>query len=54
MARYLVILCATVALSLISGCGNKGPLYLPQNGADAPQAAVTEHDDNTDPLTQPE
>jgi len=54
MIRHLVILCTTAALLLAGGCGNKGPLYLPQNDAGAPQAAVTEHEDNPDPLTQPE
>ncbi len=54
MTRQLVILCATAALWLVGGCGNKGPLYLPRTDAGAPPAAVTEHEDDTDPLTRPE
>lgn len=54
MTRHLLIMCATGALLLVSGCGNKGPLYLPQSDAGPPKAAVTEHEDDPDPLAQPE
>lgn len=30
MSRYLVVIVALVGLSHLNGCGNKGPLYLPE------------------------
>jgi predicted small lipoprotein YifL len=35
MIQRLTALCSALALLLALGCGNKGPLYLPQ--PDAPQ-----------------
>lgn len=32
MIRHLVAVCGALALLLSLGCGNKGPLYLPQDG----------------------
>ena len=29
MSRHLIVIVTLVALSHLSGCGNKGPLYLP-------------------------
>ena len=39
MIRPLTILCIALALSAMLGCGNKGPLYLPD---DPPQSEPTE------------
>lgn len=39
MIRSLIALCAAVALLVALGCGNKGPLYLPQDQA-GPQVDV--------------
>ena len=36
MTRRLTALCGALALLLTLGCGNKGPLYLPQSDSDAP------------------
>ena len=41
MARHLIFLCAALTLSAAAGCGNKGPLYLPeQDAAEAPDTAT--------------
>lgn len=34
MIRRLIALCGVLALLTAQGCGNKGPLYLPQDNAD--------------------
>lgn len=41
MSRNLVVIIALVALSHLSGCGNKGPLYLPES------ATATSSDNET-------
>ena len=35
MIRRLIILCAALTLFAVLGCGNKGPLYLPQEPAES-------------------
>ena len=42
MTRRLVILAGALALSLSLGCGNKGPLYLPQAETATPADAAAE------------
>jgi len=37
MIRRLIAVCGVLALLFTLGCGNKGPLYLPQPPADVPQ-----------------
>ena len=34
MSRSLVTLCTLLALLILAGCGQKGPLYLPEPGSD--------------------
>ena len=41
MIRPLTILCIALALSAMLGCGNKGPLYLPEQ-ATQPQQETEE------------
>ncbi|TFV99585.1 hypothetical protein E4K72_15825 [Oxalobacteraceae bacterium OM1] len=36
-----VAVCVTVALALLAGCGQKGPLYLPAKPAPAAQTPAT-------------
>jgi predicted small lipoprotein YifL len=40
MSVRLTILCALLTLTALTGCGNKGPLYLPEpapaSGGDSP------------------
>ena len=45
MNHRLVALCGVLMLLATLGCGNKGPLYLPQEAADQQQKAETEKDD---------
>ena len=40
MARHLIFLCAALTLAAAAGCGNKGPLYLPQQDAAATPATA--------------
>ena len=35
MIRRLIILCTVLMLFAVLGCGNKGPLYLPQETAES-------------------
>ena len=35
MIRRLIILCTVLTLFTALGCGNKGPLYLPQETAES-------------------
>jgi len=42
MIRRLFAFCSIVALLLAQGCGNKGPLYLPQDGAQQQQKTGSE------------
>ncbi len=43
MSRSLIILCTLVALLMLAGCGQKGPLYLPE-----PDPSETSQDDERD------
>lgn len=45
MIRRLTALCGVLTLLFTLGCGNKGPLYLPQPQADAPQSTDNEKSD---------
>jgi predicted small lipoprotein YifL len=38
MSRRLTLFLVLLTLLLTLGCGNKGPLYLPQDGAGSEQA----------------
>ncbi len=42
MTERLVALCGVLTLLATLGCGNKGPLYLPEEGAEAPQQTEEE------------
>ena len=42
MIRRLIALCGVVTLLATLGCGNKGPLYLPQSDADPQQKTEEE------------
>ncbi len=44
MTRRLIVFCGVLALLATLGCGNRGPLYLPQ-GDDAPQQASEKEDE---------
>lgn len=45
MLRPLIVLSCALALALLLGCGNKGPLYLPKQGTEpAPEKTITEPD----------
>ena len=35
MIRRLIVLCTVLMLFALLGCGNKGPLYLPQETAES-------------------
>jgi predicted small lipoprotein YifL len=35
MIRRLIVLCTVLTLFAVLGCGNKGPLYLPQETAES-------------------
>lgn len=42
MTRRLTVLCGVLTLLFTLGCGNKGPLYLPQPDAATPADARTD------------
>ena len=42
MTRRLIVFCGVLALLATLGCGNRGPLYLPQGDADPQQASEEE------------
>ena len=43
MSRPLIILCTALVMLMLAGCGQKGPLYLPEPGA-----SETSQDDEQD------
>lgn len=42
MIRRLIAVCGVLTLLSILGCGNKGPLYLPQENAEPQQIGEQE------------
>ena len=42
MTRRLIVFCGVLALLATLGCGNRGPLYLPQGDATPQQASEKE------------
>ena len=48
MTRRLIILSGLTLMLLTVGCGNKGPLYLPQDVAQPPQNPAKQTDDEDD------
>jgi predicted small lipoprotein YifL len=45
MTRRLIVFCGVLALLATLGCGNRGPLYLPQADDAAPQQASEKEDE---------
>lgn len=48
MIRRLIILVGLTLVLLTAGCGNKGPLYLPEDGAEPVQDAAAQADEKDD------
>ena len=48
MIRHLFILVCLVLVLLAMGCGNKGPLYLPQDAAEPARDATGQQDEKDD------
>ena len=46
LLRHLLI--AALAITLLSACGQKGPLYLPEDGSGVTPAAPAEEDEDDD------
>ena len=44
MIRRLIVFCGALALLATLGCGNRGPLYLPQDAAEPQQASEKEEE----------
>jgi predicted small lipoprotein YifL len=42
MTRRLIVFCGVLTLLATVGCGNRGPLYLPQSDADPQQTSEKE------------
>ena len=44
MTRRLIVFCGVLTLLATLGCGNRGPLYLPQSDADPQQTSEKEEE----------
>lgn len=44
MIQRLIVLCTVLTLFAVLGCGNKGPLYLPQETAESQAETETKEE----------